>query len=89
MGTIKLEESEILGAVPSHEVEGSGIAVVMLIFNVDEGRVWYDVQEWMDGKLHCATAYSSLKEAFEEYESSVRYYQQQAEYFEESPCTTI
>lgn len=81
METIKLEETEILGAVPSHEVEGSGIVVVTLILNVDEG-VWYDVQEWRDGKLHCVTVYSSLKEAFEEYGSSVRYYQQQAEYFE-------
>ena len=83
METIKLEETEILGAVPSHEVAGSGIAVVTLILNVDEGMVWYDIQEWMDGKLHCATVYSSLKEALAEYDSSVRYYQLQAEYFED------
>lgn len=82
MEVIKLEETEILGAVPSHEVEGSGIAVVTLILNVDDEGVWYDVQEWMDGKLCCATVYSSLQEALEEYDSSVRYYQLQVEYFE-------
>lgn len=80
MGTIKLEETEISGAVLSREVDGSGTAVVTLTLNADDEGVRYDVQEWMDGKLHCATAYSSLKEAFEEYESSVRYYQQ-AEHF--------
>lgn len=81
MVTIKLEETEILGVMLSHEVEGSGIAVVTLTLNVDVDGVWYDVQKCIDGKLRCATVYSSLTEALEEYDSSVRYYQQQAEYF--------
>ena len=78
METIKLEET---GAVLSREVDGSGTAVATLAVNVDDEGVWYGAQEWMDGK-HWATVYSSLKEAIEEYDSSVRYYQSQAEYFE-------
>lgn len=56
METIKLEETEIYGAVLSREVGGSGTAVVTLTLNVDDEGVWYD--------------------------SSVRYHQSQAEYFE-------
>lgn len=59
-----IKEAEILGVVLPHEVEGSGTAVVTLILNVD-GPVWYSVQEWMDGMLHCG--------------SSVRYYHQKTE----------
>lgn len=81
MLTIKLEEAVIPGAVLSRKVDDSGTAVVTLSVNIDEG-VWYDVQEWMDGD-HWATAYSSLEEAIAEYKSSVRYYQIQAEYFED------
>lgn len=80
METIKLEETEIPGAVLSRNVDGSGTAVVTLTLTVDDEGVRYCVQEWMDGK-HLATVYSSLKEAIEEYASSVRYYQLQAEYF--------
>lgn len=82
MVTIKLEETEILGVVPSHEVEGSGTAVVTLILNVEDEGLWYDVQEWVDGNLYCDAVYSSMKEAFEVYDASVRYYQLQVEYFE-------
>lgn len=80
MVTIKLEETEIPGAVLSRKVDDSGTAVVTLNLNVEDGELWYDVQEWMDGKP-LATVYSSLKEALEEYDSVVRYFQLQAERF--------
>lgn len=42
----------------------------------------------METILHCSTVCIRLKEAFEEYESSLRYYLKQAEHFEETTCFT-
>ena len=43
METIKLEETEILGVVLSHEVDSSGTAVITLTLNVEDEWLWYEV----------------------------------------------
>lgn len=79
MATIKLEETEILGAVLSREVDESGTAIITLSM-ADSERGRYEVKEWMDGEFW-VKPFDDLEEALAEYKASVNYYQRQADYF--------
>lgn len=80
METIKLEETEIPGAVISREVDESGTAIITLrmVEGVEHGR--YEVNEWVDGKLW-VKPFDDLGKALVEYKASVSYYHLQADYF--------
>lgn len=80
MVTIKLEETEIPGAVLSREVDESGTAIITLrmVEGAERGR--YEFKEWMDGKF-LVKPFDDLGKALVEYKASVSYYQRQADYF--------
>lgn len=80
MVTIKLEETEIPGAVLSREVDESGTAIITLRMVEDAERGRYEVKEWMDGKFW-VKSFDDLGKAFVEYKACVSYYQRQADYF--------
>lgn len=81
MVTIKLEETEIPGAVLSREVDESGTAIITLRMVEDAERGRYEVKEWMDGKFW-VRSFDSLQDALNQYDMSVRYYQLQAHCFD-------
>ena len=80
MVTIKMEETEIPGAVLSRDADESGTAIVTLcmVEGVERGR--YEVCEWMDGK-YCVKEFDELEEALAMYQASVWHFQLQADYF--------
>ena len=80
MKTIKLEETEIPGAVLSREVDESGTAIITLRMVEDAERGRYEVKVRMDCKFW-VKYFDDLGKALVEYKASVSYYQRQADYF--------
>lgn len=80
MKTIKLDETEIPGAVLSSEVDESGTAIITLLMVVDAERDMYKVKVRIGCKFW-VKHFDDLGKAFVEYKASVSYYQRQADYF--------